>query len=803
MKMKSRVFWLVAGVFIALAIAAVQTINTVPSNNASFLTNLQAFLRGEIGEHNYARFAGVVLYGGWHTDPGASLTATIPETVAFPDGYYTKEDSVSHTYTASTDTYVLIRADSSVAVAVAGASISYDGTDDLYVFVEMTNGSTEPANVDGTLKMMKVVTDGTEITSVTDLRSGEVPVEGIMEIAAQTFDTVMAGQAYIGGRTITINERHTLAGNLTIPVGAHIDMRRGGYIERGSNTLTINAKFSASGDPHFDANVTFGPGAISYVEPEWWGENIVSGTTDMTTALQNAFDSLPATGGDVRLRVGSNYAISSELTCSKDGTRLVGYGARITGNNVAGYLIHFGNGSAGEYNMCIEGLRLDTEGTTTGAIRAQFVPNINIKNCELRGDDVASTIGILSEAAWIGVIEGCLIEGFDTGVKLAQDATSSYKSNHITIADNWFLSTGTSPFGTYGIHQDGNGTRCISRHNWFEGIDNASGIAIYIEDALKFTSRDDYFEKCTQIAKTSSNDTHFYNLTSGPTVTDGVEVDSSRNVITYTAASVAPTGKYYIRTSGSQNQVSIPTTTAAEYDATGGIIISSWPTIQWLAGNLFGSGTGVFYGFDAEVEEQTGNYTLDTTDVGIIFRNEGASGDITYTLPNAVNGMHYRIANTASGKQVTITPDTGDRIRGLLANESLQLRTMVQWIELTCHDNGIWDWVADSTFLFERTANAALDKAAMTDRIITSNRGAAGTVTITLPDAVRGLSARFMRIASQALRLAVDSGDQHRGASGVDKYLSMDSNGATVYLYCGTGGMWDLISSTGTISYEP
>lgn len=83
-----------------------------------------------------------------------------------------------------------------------------------------------------------------------------------------------------------------------------------------------------------------------------------------------------------------------------------------------------------------------------------------------------------------------------------------------------------------------------------------------------------------------------------------------------------------------------------------------------------------------------------------------------------------------------------------------------------------------------------------------SNAGAAGTVTLTLPQATPGLYFRAIRIAAFSFRLDPFTGQTIRGGGG-GKYLQLDAVGDIVWLECLTAGSWEIMSSRGTPSFEP
>jgi hypothetical protein len=102
---------------------------------------------------------GYVISGFTGSDPGATLTMTMLEGEAYIRGVTfsisTGDSELTKTYTASKDTYV---------------DLQSDGT---FTYTEVANGGAVPSIPSLHIRIMKVVTDGTEITSVTDMRELE------------------------------------------------------------------------------------------------------------------------------------------------------------------------------------------------------------------------------------------------------------------------------------------------------------------------------------------------------------------------------------------------------------------------------------------------------------------------------------------------------------------------------------------------------------------------------------------------------------------------------------------------------
>jgi hypothetical protein len=92
------------------------------------------------------------------------------------------------------------------------------------------------------------------------------------------------------------------------------------------------------------------------------------GSTDDTSAIQDAIDAVPSTGGTVFLPVGT-YVVSSTLTIDKDSTTLLGVGAasviRVSSGALDIDAIKIGNGSTTRSQCAIRDLRITADGQKT------------------------------------------------------------------------------------------------------------------------------------------------------------------------------------------------------------------------------------------------------------------------------------------------------------------------------------------------------------------------------------------------------------------------------------------------------
>lgn len=129
-------------------------------------------------------------------------------------------------------------------------------------------------------------------------------------------------------RTLVISSTLTVSSNLTIPSNITLQFLRNGRINfSGSSVLTINGSIQAGLYQIFGTSggtVTMGQ-MVEQVYPQWWGA-VADGSTDDTTAIQSAINSLGAStyGGVVYLPVGQ-YKITSALQI-KAGVNMRGSG---------------------------------------------------------------------------------------------------------------------------------------------------------------------------------------------------------------------------------------------------------------------------------------------------------------------------------------------------------------------------------------------------------------------------------------------------------------------------------------------
>jgi len=146
---------------VSLTATSHDPVNTIPSANASFMSDLQNFLREEDGDRFSEIFGSFVVSGGTHVT-GAGLTHSPTTTIAYPGGMRVSETG-SIVYPDDDTGWVIVhRADT----GNVGTFTRVSGTHYLIDFAS----SSEPALPADSAFLMSVTTSGGAVTVVTDLR---------------------------------------------------------------------------------------------------------------------------------------------------------------------------------------------------------------------------------------------------------------------------------------------------------------------------------------------------------------------------------------------------------------------------------------------------------------------------------------------------------------------------------------------------------------------------------------------------------------------------------------------------------
>jgi hypothetical protein len=99
------------------------------------------------------------------------------------------------------------------------------------------------------------------------------------------------------------------------------------------------------------------------------------------------------------------------------------------------------------------------------------------------------------------------------------------------------------------------------------------------------------------------------------------------------------------------------------------------------------------------VEAKTANYTVTTTDNGTTFTTTGASGTVTFALPAAAIGLHYRFVVGAT-QELRIDPNGSETISlpssGLAqaAGAYIVADAQGEFVEIACVRASTWAVIA-------------------------------------------------------------------------------------------------------------
>jgi hypothetical protein len=194
-----------------------ETHSTVPSQNSSFISDLQNFLKREDAQRYIEQFTGMVVSGGVDTT-GGTLTHTPTSMIAYPGGYYVTEDG-SVTYIANSTCYLI------ATKTLTGNLSTFHRQSGTHYLTDCTSPS-KPALPSDSLWLATITTNGSSVTAYTDLRTrvpyagsyplADLPAAGTRGLLALVTD-VNSGTLYwdtgAAWRQVTLNPM-TFAGDL-------------------------------------------------------------------------------------------------------------------------------------------------------------------------------------------------------------------------------------------------------------------------------------------------------------------------------------------------------------------------------------------------------------------------------------------------------------------------------------------------------------------------------------------------------------------------------------------------------------
>lgn len=158
------------------------------------------------------------------------------------------------------------------------------------------------------------------------------------------FPTLAAAVPHLGASKVAVRvNRSESIVTLTTHAGTQLLWEGPGNVLNVSGTLTVNGPIQAGLYRIFSGKVVFGSGSVRETHPEWWSENAIPGTTDMTAAIRSAIHSVP-TGGVIRF-LATRYLSDPVSISNLNNLQLVGAGREATRILLrsAGTLLTFSN----------------------------------------------------------------------------------------------------------------------------------------------------------------------------------------------------------------------------------------------------------------------------------------------------------------------------------------------------------------------------------------------------------------------------------------------------------------------------
>lgn len=218
--------------------------------------------------------------------------------------------------------------------------------------------------------------------------------------------------AYSAGKTLLITQECILPANTTLTAAVKI-IKGGSLTKISTYTLTINGPFEADLYKVFSGftsgDVTFGPGTVKEIHPEWWGltytaiEPAAGVMTANVTSMNCAVQSFPSGQGKIKLG-GPICFFNGEITIGLGNTQIQGLGESASQvylvPSVANVvLFNFTKTVAGMiYNTGLSDIGIvgNNSGNASVAIRITDATGFKIKNVRITTWSGASSIGLQS-----------------------------------------------------------------------------------------------------------------------------------------------------------------------------------------------------------------------------------------------------------------------------------------------------------------------------------------------------------------------------------------------------------------------
>jgi hypothetical protein len=607
--------------------------------------------------------------------------------------------------------------------------------------------------------------------------------------------------------TVPITSNTTIPGNVALKI-----LKNGTFNINSGISLTIEGPLEAGMYQIFSGSgtVVFGNGAAPNVFPEWWGAK-GDGNINDYGALNAAV--MAASGkGAVYINPGKTFMIGALLELPSN-TTIVGHGTirsmALSGSGWQGLLY----ATSGKSNIKIHGVTIDANdgGDTTHSglwcLYLTSCTDVEVKNSRLICHYAGIYVGG-SGAARV-VINDNHFDHDNFGAAntpgpgiVCQASDAHIEGNRLCLHD---MGAQANYGNCYGIAI---GTSAQGSGPWYRGVVSNNkiyrgytGIAGGCYEDLTVSGN------VVSNQKTQTNSQGIYlNFLKGASITG----NSTHNV-DYTHIAVMDSEDVSVTGNSCKNDVE---GTNSRYSA--GIVVSTKDVLcqrvvvvgNSISGiyNETGSSTdeGLLVKADDCLVSDNSINCLDGTTYGIYVQGNGnliennkvkCSGVGMYFPPVAMSGNVTSNNMMDPGNQYAIwdRSTTGPNVHknNILISGNLTLANEIHYVLNTSHGK---------PYTVAKTANGDIEAYDQDKRI--TNAGASDTVTFTLPAATQGMRMNFIRIAGYALRIDPDGSEVIRGG-GAGKYLSLDSNGASVTLECVTDGTWEIVSSTGTACFEP
>ncbi|MDA8090970.1 MAG: glycosyl hydrolase family 28-related protein [Nitrospiraceae bacterium] len=326
-----------------------------------------------------------------------------------------------------------------------------------------------------------------------------------------SINNAVAAAAQTNG-TVTISSAMTLGASLTIPSNVAVVFEKGGSIVKASNyTLKIDGPFSAGLYQVFSGfnpgDVTFGPGSVEQVLPQWWGAD-PTGVNDSAAAINAAIDSLityqyniingqyvPGGSGIVYIPTGK-YKILSSIT-GVYGVNLMGAGMEAF-NNAGTIIKPVGGITALDFSKQIGGFTVEDMTIDGGAIQSgstgvlvggsgnNFSAKISFNNVSFSNLDYAVNL----QSCWWINFNNCNVKFNNIGVY--SNLTSGGYIQNIS-----FMNTRIAQNTNYGVYLPG-GQNGINQFDFENCVVELNGITeMNIKDVGLLNITSSWFERST------------------------------------------------------------------------------------------------------------------------------------------------------------------------------------------------------------------------------------------------------------------------------------------------------------------